>query len=289
MIRSILVGVSAGTDTDTALDWAAAKAKRRGLPVRLVHAVPWIAPDPFGAAAAFRDEVIAQGRTVLRTAADRVRQSSPEVEVTELLDDETGPVTALLRHADSAEMIVLGSKGRTVLGDLVASSATLGTISRTQLPVVVVPAGAAQAAGPVVVGVDGSHLSDRAVEMAFLEASTRGTSLTAITSWQEPSAWTSELAAYGVLTDDQRRQIQQGHRDTLADVLAPWQDKYPDVAVERRVVEGHPGRVLVAASHGAGLLVVGSRGRGGFTGLLLGSVSSAAVHHATCPVMVCHD
>jgi len=293
MARSIVVGVSNAEDTDAALDWAAAEAAYRGCSLHLVHSLQWLLQDAFGASDEVRAGLVVDGEEILARAAARVRAVQPDAVVETSLDLDVDPATALLDRADAPDgafMIVLGSKGRSRLGDLLAASSTLATIHDAHCPVVVVraPVGDPVPAAPVVVGVDGSDLSARAVEAAFAEASLWGTGVRAVLTWHPPALWSPELAAYAVLGDDERQRISQASADALAGSLARWRDRYPDVPVEQVVLEGHAGEALVRASRGARLLVVGSRGRGGFAGLLLGSVSSAAIHHAECPVMVCH-
>ena len=293
MARSILVGVSNAEDTDAALDWAAAEASRRGCSLHLVHSLQWLLQDAFGASDEVRAGLLVDGNEILARAAARVRAARPDAVVATSLDLDADPATALLDRADvpdGALMIVLGSKGRSRLGDLLAASSTLATIHDAHCPVVVVrgPVPHPGPTAPVVVGVDGSDLSARAVEAAFAEAALWGTGVRAVLTWHAPTMWSPEMAAYAVLGDEERRRIAQGCTEAVARSLAVWSDTYPDVPVEQVVREGHAGEALVQASRGARLLVVGSRGRGGFTGLLLGSVSSAAIHHAECPVMVCH-
>jgi nucleotide-binding universal stress UspA family protein len=132
----------------------------------------------------------------------------------------------------------------------------------------------------VVVGVDGSTGSAAAVEFAFEEAAARGTGLLAVYAWG--------VMPYDAGTDDPR--IEQRVADTaLAEALAGWQDKYPEVPVEHRAMHSLvPVHTILDQSAGAGLIVVGPRGRGGFAGLLLGSVGDGPVRHADAPVAVVH-
>ncbi|MGX7829609.1 universal stress protein [Actinokineospora sp. 24-640] len=97
-----------------------------------------------------------------------------------------------------------------------------------------------------------------------------------------PYAITDPVAAGVLLADDD----EPGHARALAEAMSGWTEKYPDVPVRRAVTRGHPARTLTGIAAGAALLVVGSRGAGGFRGLLLGSVSQGVLHHATCPVAI---
>lgn len=134
----------------------------------------------------------------------------------------------------------------------------------------------------IVVGVDGSEPSLEALRWSIEEARTRQCGIRAVYAWFMPRD-----AAYGFVPAEvfDRERLQREARDHLDGWVAQVPES-ADVRVERRAVEGHAARVLIEAAEGAELLVVGSRGRGGFTGLLLGSVSQQAAHHAPCPVVI---
>lgn len=136
-----------------------------------------------------------------------------------------------------------------------------------------------EARSVVVVGVDGSDASKDALRWAAKQAQLTGGEVQAVIAWQ----WPLTYGYYGVFSDvDFAAQA----RTTLEEVIAESLGEPPSVPVISSVVEGHPAAVLIEASRSADLLVVGSRGRGVFTGMLLGSVSESCVHHATCPVLV---
>lgn len=130
------------------------------------------------------------------------------------------------------------------------------------------------------VGVDGSPSSREALRWAVRQAALTGSVVDAVIAWRDPSGY----GGYGWLIED------AGYRDLAAKTLGETVDGIvtagSGVTVRQHVVEGHPARVLLDAAQGAGLLVVGSRGHGGFTGMLLGSVSQHCVQHAPCPVVV---
>jgi nucleotide-binding universal stress UspA family protein len=136
--------------------------------------------------------------------------------------------------------------------------------------------------GPIVVGVDGSPEAAAALRWALDEARLRGTTVEAVRAWMFPMADAIHAAAADVLVRD----IAQASEEQLDRAVDDVAGLDPGVKIERRVVEGPPARVLAEAAVGAELLVVGSRGRGGFAGLLLGSVAQQCVHHAPCPVVV---
>lgn len=148
-------------------------------------------------------------------------------------------------------------------------------------PVVVVrePVGASEDL-PVVVGVDRSSHSEAAVAFAYEVASLRGAPLAAVHTW---SVWLFNTRM-GPLMDWEP--IQTREREVLAERLAGWSEKFADVPVRRVVYRDRPARSLLEQAAHAQLLVVGSRGRGHLTGLVLGSVSHAVLHRAACPVAV---
>jgi nucleotide-binding universal stress UspA family protein len=144
------------------------------------------------------------------------------------------------------------------------------------------PLGANVARAPVLVGIDGSRASEAATSIAFDEASRRGVGLTALHAWTDLRVsdfkelfpnfnWDAQLSA---------------EEETLAERLAGWHDRYPDVEIHRKIEIGEPARPLIEASERAQLIVVGSHGRGGFAGMLLGSVGAAVVNRAKIPVIV---
>ena len=202
---------------------------------------------------------------------------------------ETAAV-ALQREAESAGLLVVGSRGR---GAGIASRLGSTAIVLTQqasCPVVVVPRASGgpfdvETGRDVVVGVDGSPTSQRAVEFAFTEAALRKTGLTAVHAWTLP--WLrSTVSIRHEVVNVTRPALQQEAAAVLSETLAEIRQKYQDVPFVEQVVEERPAVALVEASHDAPMLVVGSRGRGGISGLLLGSVSQAVLHQAHCPVAV---
>jgi nucleotide-binding universal stress UspA family protein len=132
----------------------------------------------------------------------------------------------------------------------------------------------------IVVGVDGSPSSMTALRWAILQAELTECAVDAVTAWRLPSR-------YGfAAVMDRATDFEGDARKVLADALNEVSSVEPDVIIRSSVVEGHPAEVLVRAARGADMLVVGSRGHGGFTGAVLGSVSQYCVHHAPCPVLV---
>ncbi|HVV29464.1 MAG TPA: universal stress protein [Mycobacteriales bacterium] len=279
---AIVVGVDGSAQALDAVGWAAAEAGRRNLRLHLVSGfdsslgfygagLP-IPPDSF-------DAVENLALTQLADAARAARDVAPGVEVT----TERGrlsPIPLLLDYSSSARMIVLGASGRGGFTGMLVGSTAVSVAARSSCPVVVVRP---DRDGPVVAGVDGSPNSTAALAAAFDEASWRGVPLVAVHSWSDADYVTDAPIAAALLETEPTEEEQTR---VLAESLAGWQEKYPDVRVERVVVKDRPRHQLLGWSAKACLIVVGSRGRGGFQGLLLGSTSQALIHHAQCPVMI---
>jgi len=135
----------------------------------------------------------------------------------------------------------------------------------------------------IVVGIDGSDTSRQALAWAVREAVTHGGRVEAVTTWHLPYP---EMYPYGVAAGEDKELHERQAREVLDGVVDGTDTAGLAEPVERIVACGHPASTLVDMAKGADLLVVGSRGRGGFAGLLLGSVSTYCVHHAACPVLV---
>ncbi len=217
---------------------------------------------------------------MLRETRGTLEAAVPGLEITTEASDR-GPVPALLEVSERARMLVTGEPVGAIEG-LFSGSPDIDLAARAHCPVVVVR-GDELPDGPVVVGVDGSPLSEAAIAWAFEEASLRNAPLLALHAWHDGD--TDGLFTEGNV-HFQGEAVEDADRRLLAQRLAGWQERYPDVKVDRVVEHDKPRHRLLAASRTAQLVVVGSRGRGGFTGLVLGSTSQALLHHAGCPVMV---
>ena len=166
---------------------------------------------------------------------------------------------------------------------LLLSPVALAIVSTNAAPVAVIhPGQQTTAHGPVVVGVDGSPTSESAIDFAFETAERWKTRLVAVHCWYDTVQGTFPMQP--MLVDPAA--IEEAERALLAERIAGWQEKYPDVAVQQAVVRGRPTPTLLEYGRSAQLVVVGSHGRGGFTGMLLGSTSQALVSHSSSPVVV---
>ncbi|GAA0673799.1 universal stress protein [Kitasatospora atroaurantiaca] len=273
----IVAGIDAVRSWRPTAAWAADEAERRRLPLRLVHGVPPLVHDARGFEGdVYHKSLLKRGDEVLDEVAAFVRERRPGLEVATLLADG-GPAQVLLRQAHHARLVVLGSRRLSRLEEVVSANSVVVPVSaQAACPVVVVVDGEHVTQQPpyVVVGVDGSDSSEAAVDHAFEAAALRGADLRALWVWQAPPL--------GLV--DEPSAIEECRR-LLSEAVAGRAGAYPDVQVSHEVVRGHPVEELAGASEHALAVVVGRRGRGGFTGMRLGSVPHGLLHHAHCPVV----
>ena len=279
----IVVGVDGSAASDAAVFWAARNAAMRNVPLTLVHMFKTFVPTfpqipmPSGVAEWQEDD----GRKVLEQAVKIAKDAVPTDRHSSIASEvrASPPVPTLVEMSEDAEMIVVGSNGRGAVGRVVLGSVSSGVVHGAKCPVAVIRAEASYTPpsdrAPVLVGIDCSPASERALAVAFDEASFRGVELTALHAW-------SDVAMYQIPWLDWKSEAER----SLAEYLAGWQERYPDVKVNRVLALDHPGRVLTEESESAQLVVVGSHGRGGVTGMLLGSVSNAVLHSVHTPVIV---
>ena len=283
--HGILVCVDGSAASDAAVAWGTREAIMRQLPITLVHAVPPVVVGwPVGQLYADMPEwqkehgqhVVDQAR---KTLSANLGQSEPPEIHTEMVYSSVVP--ALIDASKDAWMVVAGSQGMGALGRLLLGSVTAGLVHHAHCPVAVIHSDGSAAPdsnAAVLLGIDGSPASEAATALAFDEASRRGVGLVALHAW-------SDVGVFPMLGMDWRDSEAKG-QEILAERLAGWQEQYPDVRVKRLLFCDQPSRWLLKESEHAQLVVVGSHGRGGFPGMLLGSVSSAVAQSATVPVIV---
>lgn len=282
-MRPIVVGIDPEEPTSAAVDWAMHEAKLRERPLSLflacgIPAAPQLEyPIGMNLPLKWAEEVVA------KTTA-YVNQEVPAVQVdSQVLPGTPGQV--LVEASSSAEMVVVGRQGLGRVERLRLGSTSAQIAGHAQCPVVVVDDNAASApGGPVVVGVDGSHANSAAIEYAFQAAQLRKVALVAIYAWELNLSEKATLTWMGKENYDNLCREQER---VLYEALAGWSQTYPDVVVKHVVSRQAPVDRLEAEARSAGLLVVGSRGRGGFASLVLGSVGQGLLHRPhSCPVVI---
>lgn len=221
------------------------------------------------------------GEQVLATGAQVAREAAPGVEADTLLSEQS-PAKMLIGLSETAHMVVLGSRRGGAVSHLGSTILAVAAHGRGTI-VAIRENGEEITSGPVVVGVDGSPVSDTAVAAAFAEAAERETDLVAVHTWSDLTF--TEFASTGLI-EIPAEDLQTAEQAVLAERLAGWQQRYPEVTVQREVYPSTPAQHLREWSERAQLVVVGSRGRGGFRGLLLGSTSQSLIQHSACPVMI---
>lgn len=287
----IIVGVDASAPSAAAVAWAAREAESRGLPLSLVHVAPPIVvptapwpelPDAAGLAVYEEDrrrQIVEHAHKLAVEAASALPASQLRTTVI------NGPIVPTLVDLSAhADMIVVGCLGESAVNRTLLGSVSSGVVHHAHCPVAVIhderptPPDA-----PVVVGVDGSAASELATAIAFDEASRRNVDLIALHAWTDMGPLEFPSPNWAPIEFEN---LKAREEEVLAERLSGWQERYPDVTVRRIVVCDRPALRLLEHADAAQLVVVGNRGRGGFAGMLLGSVSTAIVHTAQIPVIV---
>lgn len=291
--HGIIVGVDGSASSLAAVEWAARDAAMRNVALTVLHVV---APIVTGA----------QGWPGVPVTADYVElQEEQTARIVEQANaaavaaapshaDQIGyevvyePVLpALVEFSRQAEMMVVGCRGQGGVAQTLLGSVSVGVVHHAHCPVAVIhhhqPGAGPDPTGPVLVGVDGSPTSELATEIAFDEASRRGVELVALHAWSDMNSLGMASIGWAPI---EWRNIKDQETEVLAERLCGWHDRYPDVVVHKEVVCDQPALRLLEQAEKAQLVVLGSHGRGGFPGMLLGSVSTAVVNSAHIPVIV---
>ncbi|MEV0702817.1 universal stress protein [Saccharopolyspora sp. NPDC050389] len=287
--KPVTVGIDGSSSALDAACWAAAEAVRRNTWLRVVFCdvlaqmylpdLPTMPPPQ-----TYSDALARQAQVWLHRAKEEAQAAAPAVEVRTFA--RTGDAASvLIEESRKAQLMVVGSRGLGGFTGLVVGSVAVALCAHGQCPVAVVrrPATDLRPDAPVVVGVDARDGQELVLTVAFDAAAMRNAPLVAVHAWHEAG---SEQAWYSFHAEGRGAAVQAEEERFLAETMAGWGDKHPDVAVRRVVAHGRPARALLEQAEHAQLVVVGARGRGGFTGLLLGSTSQQLVHHAPCPLLV---
>jgi nucleotide-binding universal stress UspA family protein len=283
-MSAVVVGVDGSAGSQAALAWAAEAARVRAVPLRVVQA--YAIPMP--------DHLFPAGVTAFQQALEFARQAAKSVVTTMVADLKSQPELAtvvlagpaarvLVEQSSGADLLVVGSRGRGGFAGLLLGSVSQQCLQRASCPVVVVPAvapaGAPEGSPPfIVVGVEGSADSLEALRWAVEEAHRRRAVLRVVHAYQ-----TGGRQSVVDHLDQHARQVLDAATRQAAG-LAPDVPVHGELARDEGAAEA-----LLTRATGAALLVVGARGLGGLTGLLIGSVSAQCAHHAPCPVAVIRD
>jgi nucleotide-binding universal stress UspA family protein len=282
----VVVGYDGSEASRAALQWATAQAVRERAPLRIVQSYELVvAMRPSPGAVVSLEELQAAHKQGLESVAESIRLRNPGLVVSSVLVPEPAAVT-LVTESETARTVVIGTRGLGGWSGLLVGSTSVQVAAHAQCPVVVVPADVrprARETATVVVGVDGSKISAEAIAFAFDQAEATGAKVLAVHAWHSPAS--TYDGGLGPLMFDPV-EIEEASRVLVAESIAGAVADHPDVEVETRLISGQRARALLMAAESADLLVVGSRGRGGFAGLLLGSVSQGVLHHAHCPVAI---
>jgi nucleotide-binding universal stress UspA family protein len=288
----IVVGYDGSESAGAAVDWAAQEAQRRALPLTVMSVVDYVGmlPGIYGPSSwpsLFQEEA----EQVAGKGVQRAIKIAEAIDVTAA--GAVGQVVdTLINSSRDADRLVIGTRGHGELAGALLGSVAFAVSGHAHCPVVVVR-GDTRPPGPdraVMVGVDDSDGARAALNYAADRAAEAGATLIVATTYRPVSSqvwgdsvYYSEEAA-GTTRFDQIARESAGNVTAAAARTAKV--RYPELNVQELVITGSAARELAKASEGCGLLVVGTRGHGGFAGLLLGSVSHGAIHSAPCPVTV---
>lgn len=285
----VVVGVDGSETGAVALDLAVKSASLHHAPLTIVTAYidsgDVIGASGVGLPEQFwmeqEDRATEIGRAALATARERLGDAA---EITAEVTMQQ-PIPYLLEKSETASLLVVGTRGLGRFGSALLGSVSAAIVSHAKCPVLVARDEVGELDGPVVVGVDGSEVSQAAIAVAAEEADLRGVPLQAVHSWTDVDLVAAGGRDYQTTGGDWSA-TEEDEAAVLSESLAGIQSAHPDLVVERTVVRDRPVRALLEASEKAQLVVVGSRGRGGFSGMLLGSTSRSLLASVSIPLLI---
>jgi nucleotide-binding universal stress UspA family protein len=282
--REILVGMDGSANSAAALRWALAEADLRGASATALHAWGHTPPGHAGGGHIFdADFGAGEADAALRAAiAAAAGQEAGEAVARRVVCSP--PTKALLASATGADLVVVGARGAGGFRGLLLGSVSEQCLHHATGPLAIVRGEPSEGgtAGRVVVGVDGSDSSGRALHWALEEARLRRACLDVVHAWQPPYVVPAPYT--GMPLDPEP--VENAAKELLDRVLDREDLARQPAPVERIAVRGSPPRAILETALGADLVILGSRGLGGFAGLLLGSVTHHVAHHASCPLVV---
>ncbi|WP_449277397.1 universal stress protein [Leucobacter sp. GX24907] len=278
MSEKIIIGVDGSEQSRVALAWGLARATERGAAVELLH----VADDSFlSESVAFLSEAQEASQQMLDSECAYAKSLGFEGEIsgTAVVGH---PIAEVEEASKRADLIVLGAHNGSRLAGSFFGTRAVKVAAVAHCPVAVIPRAEPTPGAGIVVGIDGSDAAKQAIAYAAEEASRRQVPLTAVYAWLPPLTPGLEYLWSEELVESQRTAAEEA----IAIGTAGLAERYPDLQLRREIVQAPPVTALLQAAEGAELLVVGSRGRGGISRLLLGSVSHGVLQSLPCPTLV---
>ncbi|UOQ58640.1 universal stress protein [Leucobacter allii] len=278
MSEKYLIGVDGSEQSRVALAWGLARATERRAAVELLH----VADDSFlSESVAFLSEAQSASEQMLQAETEYARSLgfAGTITGTAVVGH---PIAEVEEASKRADLLILGAHGGSRFAGSFFGTRAVKAAATAHCPVAVIPQRDVAPNAGVVVGVDGSEASRKAIAFAAEEASQRGVPLIAVYAWMPPLTPGLEYLWSEELVESQRAAAEEA----IAIGVAGLAERYPDLEIERRILQSAPVAALVQSAEGAEMLVVGSRGRGGISRLLLGSVSHGVLQALPCPVVV---
>ena len=280
----VVVGFDGSETSLLTAKWAAGEAELRGLGLTLVNAlIPPTSGGTFGPGMAVGLDTLEDIRAAAQTSLDEVAATLPGSDIQSIVQIGS-PTGVLLEASETAALLVVGSRGHGGFKELLLGSVSAQLVAHADCPVIVMRHEADSTKNAIVVGIDGSESSNAALAFAFATASLHKWKLVAVHAWDVPSFDLVILPNTPVPTDYEN--ISDSEVRLAAEVLAGFEDEYPDVEVEQVVTRGNAVKALLEASPAAAMIVVGTHGHGQVMSSVLGSVSHGVLHKAKVPVAV---
>lgn len=283
----LVVGYDGSPAAAAAVTWAAGEAELLGARLRIITGASYSAFAAGPYAGPVIQDLEDGARSIGEEGQRLAAKSLPASDI--LVEPIVGSVSnALVEASADARMVVVGTRGRGGAASALLGSVSFAVTAHALCTAVVVPEPSEDRSkqGPVVVGVDGSPASAVAVDHASDHAVRHGRSLVVLSAWQRPMSPGLQEASWGMPDPSWGESARSEAEENADNAVDSVHERHPHLAVDVQVVEGAAGPALTAASRTADLVVVGTRGLGGFDRLLLGSVSRAALHRTACPVAV---
>lgn len=289
-MEEVVVGFDGTPEAEMALRWAAGRARALRASLTVVHAIEPPAPARRGTDGRLLQDILKRRSAKVAAQGAQVARSLEPALTVRSVGVVGGPAAELIAHSSDAGLLVVGRRRR---GQVLA--AALGSVSfavsmHARCPVVVCPAGSTvepwSALRPVVVGVDGSPGSKAALDLAGTMATATHSAVTVVGAWQGPSSGSWDEAIPPYTASGAAELSAAAAREEVEEAVACLRARHRELEVEGTIIEGNAVDVLVAASAGVAAVVVGSRGQGGFAGMMLGSVSHGVLRAAMSPVAV---